>query len=71
MKSPNQGLLRSLLVRPVFEYDRRIVFYLYGHMFDFLIKGIRPQILICKYRYSRLFIPWEIHSDEDIDDRII
>lgn len=40
-------------------------------MFDFLIKGIRPQILLCKYRYSRLFIPWEIHSDEDIDDRII
>ncbi|KAL8103955.1 hypothetical protein AgCh_028246 [Apium graveolens] len=40
MKSPNQGLLRSLLVHPVLEYDRRIVFYLYGHMFDFLIKGI-------------------------------
>lgn len=40
-------------------------------MFDFLIKGIRPQIILCKYRYSLLFIPWEIHSDEDIDDRII
>ncbi|KAL8103956.1 hypothetical protein AgCh_028247 [Apium graveolens] len=40
MKSPNQVLLRSLLVRPVLEYDRRIVFHLYGHMFDFLIKGI-------------------------------